>query len=138
MTYRIQSFTKRGDIVLTNDWTIDRDYGFLASGYVSTSHSAQGKTVDRVLIAESAMSYPAVDQAQFYVSVSRGRKQAEIYTEDSSALREAAQKLDGRVSATELMNDSQPPRILRFERQQAEVKRETQREQELEAVNDRG
>lgn len=138
MTYKIDSFNKHGDMVLTNGWVIDRNYGFLAPGYVSTSHRAQGKTVDRVLIAESAISYPAVDQAQFYVSVSRGRTQAEIFTDDKIALHEAVQKHDARVSATEMMSEGEPPRILHFERQQADRNATAIRQRELEAINDRG
>lgn len=101
--YRIQGFSSEGNIRLDNGWYIDKDYGFIASGYVTTSHASQGKTVDRVLIAESAMSNGAADREQFYVSVSRGRKSATIYTDNREALREAINKSRPRISATELV-----------------------------------
>ncbi len=41
--YRIKSFNKQGDLVLDNGWTIDRNYGFIGSGYVSTSHASQAR-----------------------------------------------------------------------------------------------
>ena len=53
-TYLVAGFTDRGDVRLGNGWVVDRDFGHWAHGYVSTSHAAQGKTVDRVLIAQSA------------------------------------------------------------------------------------
>lgn len=135
-TYRISKFSKRGDIVFENGWVVDRNYGFLTPGYVSTSHSAQGKTVDRVLVAESAMSYPAVDQAQFYVSVSRGRSRAEIFTDSKLALLDAVQKEDARISATELVKSIEPPRIIRQQRQQD--KQELERAKQLEYAHERG
>ncbi len=111
--FRIKGFSEKGDIVLGNGWVVDREYGFLAPGYVSTSHSAQGKTVENVLIAESSMSYPAADTRQFYVSVSRGRNKAEIFTDDKLDLRDAVMRDDERVSATELVRDWDRPRTLR-------------------------
>jgi len=84
--YEIAGFTKAGDMRLSNGWVIGQAYGNLAYGYVTTSHAAQGKTVDRVFIAQSADSFPASSREQFYVSVSRGREQAVIYTDDKQGL----------------------------------------------------
>jgi hypothetical protein len=104
--YKVRGFSKEGDIQLNNGWIVSKDYGFLSSGYVATSHGSQGKTVDRVLIAESAVSYPAAGREQFYVSVSRGKKSATIYTDDRESLAEAVSRTDPRMSATELVNDN--------------------------------
>lgn len=83
---------------------VSKDYGQLAHGYVATSYASQGKTVDRVLIAMGHESLPAVNAAQFYVSASRGKESARIYTDlNPTTLREAIQKSDPRMSATELM-----------------------------------
>ncbi len=102
--YTVAGFEKDGSIRLTNGWFIAPDFGHLSHGYVSTSHASQGKTVDRVLIAMGHESLPAVSAEQFYVSVSRGREQATIYTGVAPAvLREAIQKADTRKSATELV-----------------------------------
>ncbi len=92
--YKIRGFTKEGDIQLANGWTVASDYGFISPGYVTTSHSAQGRTVDRVLIAESSMSHRAAGQEQFYVSVSRGKREATIYTDDRVGLSASSHRLE--------------------------------------------
>jgi hypothetical protein len=56
-------------------------------GYAATSQSAQGLTADRVLINADTTAHPRLLNARFaYVSVSRARLDAEIYTNDSEAL----------------------------------------------------
>lgn len=101
----VKGFTKAGDLVLTNHWTLARDYGHLTYGYVTTSHASQGKTVDRVLIGQSSASAAASSREQFYVSVSRGRERATIYTDDKKALLESVTQSDDRLSATELLRE---------------------------------
>jgi ATP-dependent exoDNAse (exonuclease V) alpha subunit len=111
--YDVKGFTKKGDIKLSNGWVIDKQYSNLAHGYCTTSVAAQGKTVDRVFIAQSSESFPASSQEQFYVSASRGRQQARIYTDDLEALREAVARSSVRTSATDLVKQE-------TEREQAE------------------
>ncbi len=102
-TYAIRGFDPDGNIVLANGWTIARDFGHLAYGYVVTSQASQGKTVDRVFIGASAVSHPASSREQFYVSVSRGRQQATVYTDDKEALLDAVSRSDDRLTATEFV-----------------------------------
>ena len=102
-TYAVAGFTPRGDVELDNGWVIDRDFGHWTHGAVGTSHSAQGKTVDRVLVAQSSASLPASSREQFYVSVSRGRHGVAVFTHDKEALRGAVRRSDPRLSATELL-----------------------------------
>lgn len=101
--HQIAGFTKEGDIRLENNWIVSRDHGFLAPGYVVTSHASQGKTYNKVLIAESSQSLPAASQEQLYVSVSRGRHQAIIFTDDKAALKEATSRSRTRIAASELV-----------------------------------
>lgn len=115
-TYQVKAFDRRGNIVLANGWKLAGDYGHLTHGYVATSHASQGRTVDRVLIAQSSESLPASSMEQFYVSASRGRESVAIYTEDKEALLDAVSQADDRMTATELVNGrgrsrgrSQPP-----------------------------
>ncbi|HKQ49872.1 MAG TPA: MobF family relaxase [Phycisphaerae bacterium] len=116
-TFAVKDFDAKGNIVLTNGWKIARDFGHIAYGYVVTSHASQGRTVDRVLIGESAQSFPAASREQFYVSVSRGRQRATIYTDDKQALLEAVSRSDDRLSATEFLNGrNHRERALAFER----------------------
>jgi conjugative relaxase-like TrwC/TraI family protein len=59
-------------------------------GYASTSHAAQGATVDQVIVnADSMRSAQLVNRKQFYVSISRARNDARVYTDDTQALRRA-------------------------------------------------
>jgi len=44
----------------------------------------------------------AINREQLYVSLSRGREWARVYTDDASALSKAVKKTDERISATEL------------------------------------
>lgn len=103
--HTIKGFDKQGNIVLENNWTISKDFGHLAYGYVVTSHASQGKDVQRVFVGQSAESLPASSREQFYVSVSRGQQQAIVYTDDKEALLDAVRRSDERLSATEFVAD---------------------------------
>jgi len=102
--YRIRKFDREGNIVLTNGWLIGRDFGHLAHGYVVTSYAAQGRTIDQVFIGQSSESFAASSREQFYVSCSRGRHKVTIYTADKESLRDAINRSDDRVTATEFVN----------------------------------
>ena len=131
----VKQFDSKGNLVLANGWTVSRDYGFLAHGYVVTSHASQGKTVDRVIIGQSADSMRAASREQFYVSVSRGREQAAIYTDDKNALLEAVSRSDERVTATELAHSRKAKRrIAVLQRFEAERSNEREPERERERV----
>lgn len=102
--YRVDGFTAGGDIRLSNGWILDKEFGHLGYGYVATSYASQGKTFDRVLIAMGRESQPAINAEQFYVSVSRGRDMARIYTDMAPAvLREHIRRSERRMSAHELL-----------------------------------
>jgi hypothetical protein len=103
----IAGFTSDGDLRLDNGWIVPKDYGHMAAGWTVTSHASQGKTVKgRVFIAQSAVSLPASNLEQFYVSASRakgGPGAVAIYTDDKSALRRVVSRSDRPLSATELL-----------------------------------
>jgi len=101
--FTVKGFTANGDVVDQRGWVIPKDFGHLGYGYVNTGQAAQGRTVDRVLIAQSAMSTPAASRENFYVAVTRGRKSATIYTDDKRELLNAVTRHQPRRSATELM-----------------------------------
>ncbi len=105
--YRVKGFSDVGDLILDNGWTISKDFGHLDHGYVVTSHASQGKTVDRVFIGQSTVSLPASSREQFYVSVSRGREQAVVYTDDKASLLEAICHDDERLTATDMLTVDQ-------------------------------
>lgn len=62
-------------------------------GYAVTSHSSQGKTVDRALVAIRTR-HPGllVNSSQFYVSVSRARDSVRIFTDDTGRLAPAVSR----------------------------------------------
>ena len=100
--FTVKRFTKQGDIELTNGHVISQNFGHVTHGYVTTSHSSQGKTVDRVFIAQSEMSKAASSKQQFYVSISRGREMAKIYTDDKATLKQAVSKDGKRMTASQV------------------------------------
>ena len=100
--FNVTGFDDKGNIKLSNGSTIAKDYGHFALGYVVTSHASQGKTVDKVIISQSSMSFRASSKEQFYVSVSRGRKAVSIYTDDKTDLLNAVKQTAERKSAREL------------------------------------
>lgn len=113
--YQVAGFDRSGDIRLSNGWTLAKDFRHLTHGLAVTSHASQGKTVDRVLIAMGHESKPVISREQFYVSVSRARQQATVFTDLSPvALRDVIQRGDARISATELMGQASasPPEAM--------------------------
>lgn len=123
--FTVRRFTPEGHIVTDTGRIIDREFGHLTHGYCLTSPAVQGKTVDKVFIGQSSMSHPASNQQQWYVSVSRGREQTVILTDDKQALLEAVQRSDERLSAIELARKQreQTQKHLSFQRQQADFHR---------------
>lgn len=114
--YRIAGFTD-GGIQFDNGWVVSKGFGHLQHGLVSTSHAAQGRTVDQVLIAQGSQSLPASDKAQFYVSVSRGRQKATVYVDDRATTLEAIERERPRMLASELVRE--PRRKLREKKKRA-------------------
>ncbi len=107
--FTVKGFTPDGNIVVDKGWVIGKDFGHVAFGYVVTSHAAQGKTVDKVIIGQSQQSLPASDRQQLYVSVSRGKEQAVIFTDDKQALREAVRRDHENLTASEVFRRHRKP-----------------------------
>jgi hypothetical protein len=105
--FTVEGFTPRGDILVNGGWVIDRGFGHLTHGYVTTSHASQGATVHKVFVAASAESLKATDQRTAYVALTRGKEQAVIFTDDRAELLKAATRPDAPLSATELVEPKQ-------------------------------
>jgi hypothetical protein len=112
--YTIKGFSPAGDILLTNGWTLSKDFSHLTHAYVSTDYGAQGRTVENVMVVASAKSYPAVNKRGFYVDVSRGRGTITVHTDDKRGLRAAVERSNPRLSATELAAKPKPHRWKRM------------------------
>jgi len=106
--YEVEGFTRAGDVRFTNGFVVPKNYGHLTYGYASTSHSAQGKTVDKVFVAMGQDALAAASREQFYVSVSRGRESVKLYTDDKQAMLDAVRTSGQRLSATELLAGHAP------------------------------
>ncbi|HXI71405.1 MAG TPA: MobF family relaxase [Verrucomicrobiae bacterium] len=92
----------QGDSVLLADGrVIPQNYRTFTHGYAVTSHAAQGKTVDEVLVVASSRSLAAVHQQQFYVSISRGRERCQVFTDDAERLRSHVTHSSERLAAVE-------------------------------------
>jgi hypothetical protein len=55
-------------------------------GVAITSHAAQGKTVDQVIVSVPIDSFSQANEAQFYVSMSRARQAMHLFTDSKAAL----------------------------------------------------
>ena len=75
-------------------------------GYCTTVYAAQGQTCERVLIDADANSLTA-SRSSFYVSISRARQTARIYTDDREMLPLAMSREPERESALELVAERQ-------------------------------
>jgi len=73
-------------------------------GYASTSHAAQGSTVERVIVnVDSSRHADLVNQRQFYVSISRARLDARVYTDDARAMRRAVARTQDKELALDVV-----------------------------------
>ena len=70
--HTVTAITEDG-IGLSNGVSLRRGYWHLDQGLVVTSHAAQGKTVDQVLVSVPVQTFSQVNEAQGYVSFSRAR-----------------------------------------------------------------
>jgi ATP-dependent exoDNAse (exonuclease V) alpha subunit len=80
-----------------------KDHPHLDYGYAVTSHSSQGQTADRVLvhIDTDRAGEQLVNRRLAYVAVSRGRLDAQIYTNNTAHLAQALSRDVGHQSAME-------------------------------------
>jgi hypothetical protein len=90
-------------ICLSNGVSLRRGRWHLDQGLVVTSHAAQGKTVDQVLVSVPIRTFSQVNEAQWYVSLSRARAAMLVFTDSLRALKEAVTRPSERLSAHELL-----------------------------------
>ena len=93
---------RNGCITLADGRVLPSTYNTFTHGYAVTSHSSQSKTVDDVFLVASSRSFGAVNREQFYVSVSRGRKRVQVFTDDTELLARRVTDSRERKAAVEL------------------------------------
>ena len=106
----VTGFTKEGHIKTVKksatqetEFILNKDNGNFDYAYCLTSYSSQGKTVDKVFIAQPSVTFPASNQQQFYVSTSRAREEVTIYTDDKKELLKTIKQAGDRQGATEII-----------------------------------
>jgi conjugative relaxase-like TrwC/TraI family protein len=88
----IVRLTEKGEIAIRTDSGRfvefhTEDHPHLDYGYAVTSHSSQGQTADRVVVhVDTEESEHLVNRRMAYVAVSRGRYDAQIYTNNKEEL----------------------------------------------------
>jgi len=88
-------------LTFTLDSAVHLDYG-----YAVTSHSSQGQTADRVLVhVDTDQSETLVNRRFAYVAVSRGRYDAQLYTDDKARV---ADTLGREISHRSAIEQSSP------------------------------
>ena len=98
-----------GAIRLEDGRALPPEYRQFVRGYAVTSYGSQGKTVDHVLFADSAVR-AASNAQQWYVTISRGRKSIQIFTPDKLDLQRAITRSGDRELALDLL----PKRLRRY------------------------
>jgi conjugative relaxase-like TrwC/TraI family protein len=94
-----------GKLVVDKGEIVPRGGLHIDQGLAVTSHAAQGKTVDQVLVSVPIESFSQANEAQFYVSMSRAREAMHLFTDSKAALREAVTRPSSRLSPLELILD---------------------------------
>ena len=111
---------KNGDLVTVTDFnsdaillsdgkTIFSDYTQYTFGWAVTSYASQGLTCDKVAVSYDQGSFAGIDRRGFYVSVSRGREDVRIFTDDKDFVRDCLGRNTGeRTTASELVSETLP------------------------------
>ncbi len=106
--------TRDGNLALkrgTSTYVVSREFKHLAYGLVDTSFKAQSETKARTIGVFTERNAPGINAAQYYVTLSRGRLSAKVFStlppEEMHAL---IQRRDRRKSATELLGPKEKAR----------------------------
>lgn len=92
-----------GTILLKDGRAVPPWFRQFSHGYATTSHAAQGKTVDHGILLMAEAGIAAGNLKQAYVSNSRFRESQMIYTIDKEAARDAMMRPSDRKLARELV-----------------------------------
>jgi conjugative relaxase-like TrwC/TraI family protein len=96
-----------GEIALKDARILPAWFRGFTHGYATTSHAAQGKTVDRGILLMADAGIAAGNLKQAYVSNSRFRESQMIYTSDKVAAREAMMRPSDRKLVLEMVGPDQ-------------------------------
>lgn len=103
--YQVKSISDK-EITLSNGVTLPTTERLhMQYGYVTTVHSAQGLTEDRVLIDANTKSLTS-NKSVYYVAISRPRHELTIYTNDKGKLPESMARVPKKFAALDLRTES--------------------------------
>lgn len=105
----VAGFAADGALELKDGRSIPAWFREFTHGYATSSHAAQGKTVERGLLLMADEGIAAGNLKQSYVSNSRFRTSQAIYTTDRDGAREAMMRPSDRRLATELRGPADEP-----------------------------
>lgn len=109
--YEARGFTPEGHIQLSNETTLHKDAAHFNHGTYRTSHTAQSKNSETVLLCQSSKSFAAGNDKQFYVSISRGTDNLKIYTDNKQSLREVIARSGDRLSGKQIEQKSEQEKL---------------------------
>ncbi len=118
----VLGFAPDGSIALRDGRAIPSLFREFSHGYATTSHAAQGKTVDHGLLLIGNDGLAASNLKQAYVSNSRFRISQTIYTTDRREARAAMMTPGDRKLATEMLQE-QPAKVARIRGVSPEINR---------------
>ena len=101
----VESIGEDGTIILKDKRTIPPQFRQFSHGYATTSHAAQGKTVDRGIVLMAGEGIQAANLKQAYVSHSRFEESHVTYTTDRCAAMNAMATPADRSLAIEVVNE---------------------------------
>lgn len=105
-SYGIARIYPSGSLKLNNGALVKADYGHIRQGYVSTSYSSQSQTISGpIFIAQNSASSGANSLNQFYVSLTRGKSKAWIFTDSIEELQENVRQKENRITALEFLRN---------------------------------
>jgi conjugative relaxase-like TrwC/TraI family protein len=104
----VAAIRSSGEIQLEDGRILPAYYRQFVHGYAVTSYSSQGKTVDHVIFADSAVK-AATSAEQWYVTISRGRKSIRLLTPNKGDLRTHILRTSHRELALDLQPASKKP-----------------------------
>ena len=103
----VADFAPDGGMRLKDGRTLPAWFREFSHGYATTSHSSQGKTVDRGILIMADEGIAGGNLKQAYVSNSRFRESQMIYTSDRAAARDAMMRTADRKLALALVGSEQ-------------------------------
>ncbi|MEK6703815.1 MAG: MobF family relaxase [Planctomycetota bacterium] len=106
--HRVKRFTKDGGLHLESGLVVPKDFGHVDHGYCWTSVKAQGKEADKVILVQTKRTGRATSQEQFYSSVSCGREDIAVYTDDAAKLKTAVCRSSKGPSAMDIDQPQRP------------------------------